>query len=58
VRGRSARGGPWFSRSYAFAVLGLAGTGALHPVLVRGLRIRRGGVLLLDRIPRRSEIFR
>lgn len=48
VRVRTPRG--WhFSRSYAFALLGLAGTGALHPVSVHGLRIRRGGVRLFQR---------
>lgn len=45
----------WFSRNYAFSLLGLAGTGALVPVSLRGLRIRRGGVRLFDGIPRRTE---
>ena len=50
------RGGArWFSRTYAFAMLGLAGTGALHPISLHGVRIRRGGVRLFDRLPRRTE---
>lgn len=48
MRVRTPRG--WsFSRNYAFALLGLAGTGALHPISVHGVRIRRGGVRLFQR---------
>lgn len=43
---RIRHGGAWsVSRGHAFAVLGLDGTGALHPARLRGvIRIERGGV--------------
>lgn len=41
--------GRWtFSRRHAFHVLGLDGTGALHPLRLRGVvRIERGGVCVI-----------
>jgi hypothetical protein len=39
-----------FSRRHAFHVLGLDGTGALHPLRLRGVvRIERGGRVLVVR---------
>ena len=36
-----------FSRSYAMHVLGLAGTGVLRPIHLRGVvRVERGGIWL------------
>lgn len=57
ARARPRRpGSPWGSREHAFAVLGLLGTGALYPIQLRGVvRIRRGGVRLIDLIPRRRR---
>jgi hypothetical protein len=55
---RIVHGGPrWeMSRNQAFIALGLTGTGALHTVHLHGVvRIRRGGVRLLDRLPRHRQ---
>ncbi len=42
-----SRGAWTFSRSYAMTVLGLAGTGVLRPVRLRGvIRVERGGIWL------------
>jgi len=46
----------WGSREHAFAVLGLLGTGELHPISLHGVvRICRGGVRLIDGILRRRR---
>jgi hypothetical protein len=55
-RRRAARGR--VGRIHALAVLGLLGTGSLSFVNLGGVvRIRRGGVRLIDRIPRRRPEF-
>ena len=54
---RKRRGGWHGTRAYAFAVLGLTGSGALRTVHLSGvLRIRRGGVWLFDPTPRHDRI--
>ena len=53
-RSRGARAS--VPRIHALSVLGLTGTGALHTVHLHGVvRIRRGGVRLVDRTPRRCQ---
>lgn len=45
MRVRTRDRGWEFTRQHAFHVLGLDGTGALHPIRLRGVvRIERGGV--------------
>lgn len=54
---RIRHGRDWsVSRARAFAVLGLDGTGALHPMRLRGvIRIERGGVWIGARRGSRVE---
>jgi len=52
MRIRDNHGGWTFSRRHAFHVLGLDGTGALHPLRLRGVvRIERGGVCVNVFVP-------